>query len=197
MNLSVNHLELPVTIVPDIPMDDDELMRFCAENSLFRIERTNKGELRVMSPAGGGTSNRNGMITRFLFAWAEDDGRGVAFDSSGGFTLPDGAMLNPDGSWVERRRWDALSARDQARFSPICPDFVLELRSPSDRLPELQAKMGQWMDNGAQVGWLIDPFERAVTIYRQGQEPETLVDPTSVQGDGPVAGFELVMNRIW
>ena len=197
MNFDVKGLELPIMIIPSVPMDDDELFRLCAENSSLCIERTSRGELRIMSPAGSGTSHTNGAINFYLYGWAEEDGRGLAFDSSGGFTLPDGAMLNPDGSWVQKVRWERLSESDQGRFAPICPDFVIELRSPSDRLGELQMKMEQWTANGAQVAWLIDPIERAVTIYRAGEETERLVDPTSVQGTGVIAGFELVMSKIW
>ena len=197
MNFSVNSLELPVTIIPAEPMDDETLLRFCAENDVLRIERTNKGELKVMSPAGGGTGERNAEIIGQLRNWARADGRGAFFDCNTGFSLRDGAMLCPDGAWIERRRWMALTEAERSRFAPICPDFVIELRSRTDSLTELKAKMEQWIANGAEVAWLIDPTDRSVTIYRQGEAPEMLIDPSSVQGNGPVLGFELVMSWVW
>ena len=106
-------------------------------------------------------------------------------------------MRAPDAAWVERSRWEALTEGQQSSFAPVCPDFVIELRSPSDKLPQAKEKMVQWIANGAEVAWLIDPIEKAVTIYRPGDEPEHLAHPTSVQGTGPIAGFELVMSRIW
>lgn len=178
-------------------MTDDELLRFCAANDGLRVERDANGEILVMTPAGSSTSKMNSRITRLLDAWAEEDGRGVAFDSNGGFTLPDGSMRAADAAWVALSRWNALSVADQSRFAPICPDFVIELRSPSDNLLDLQTKMLQWIANGAQLAWLIDPIEQAVIIYRPGHQPEFHNHPTSVQGDGVMAGFELVMARIW
>jgi Uma2 family endonuclease len=197
MNFALSEIELPVRLRFDRPMTDDELMRFCAVNDVLRVEREPNGEILVMTPAGSGTGRINIRIGRFLAEWAESDGRGVAFDSSAGFTLPDGSMRNPDAAWMLSHRWNELSDRDQNRFAPICPDFIIELRSPSDKLPELQAKMEQWIANGAEVAWLIDPIEKSVTIYRPGDQPEHLAQPTSVQGTGPIAGFELVMSRIW
>jgi Uma2 family endonuclease len=139
----------------------------------------------------------NVRIGRLLDEWAEADGRGIVTDSNGGYTLPDGSMLAPDAAWVSNERWQALSDEDQARFALICPDFVIELRPPSDKLPDLHAKMEQWIANGAEVAWLIDPIEKSVTIYRPGDQPEHLPHPTSVQGTGPIAGFELLLSRIW
>jgi Uma2 family endonuclease len=197
MNFALNEIELPVRLRYERPMTDDELMRFCADNDVLRVEREPNGEILVMTPAGSGTGRINIRIGRFLDEWAESDGRGVAFDSSAGFTLPDGSMRNPDAAWMLSHRWNALSDKDQSRFAPICPDFVIELRSPSDKLPDLHAKLAQWIANGAEVAWLIDPIEKGVTIYRPGDEPEHLTHPTSVQGTGRIAGFELVMARIW
>ena len=197
MNIDLSEVELPVRLRFERPMTDEELMRFCTANEVLRVEREPNGEILVMTPAGSRTSKMNLRIGRFLDEWAEADGRGVAFDSNGGFTLPDGSMRAPDGAWVELRRWQALSEKQQTGYAPVCPDFVIQLRSPSDRLPDVEAKMEQWIANGARVGWLIDPERRVVTIYRAGQAVEVLEDPSSVQGDGPVAGFELVMARVW
>jgi Uma2 family endonuclease len=150
-----------------------------------------------MTPSNFNTSRINQRIGRILDEWAEADGRGVATDSNGGYTLRDGSMRAPDAAWVANRRWQKLSEKDQNRFAPICPDFVIEIRSPSDGLPELRAKMNAWIANGAEVAWLIDPIDKAVTVYRPGAEPEEHVNPSSVQGTGPIAGFELVLARVW
>ncbi len=172
-------------------------MRFCAENDFLRVERDANGEILVMTPAGSKTSHINSRITRLLDEWAEEDGRGITFDSNGGFTLPDGSMRAADAAWVERKRWDSLSTKEQERFAPLCPDFVIELRSTNDRLPELKAKMKLWIANGAKLGWLIDPEEKTVYVFRPVDSPEVHHRPTSIQGSGIVAGFELVMARIW
>ena len=197
MNLALNEIDLPVRLRLERPMTDDELMRFCAANGVLRVEREPNGEILVMTPANSKTSKMNLRIGRLLDEWAEADGRGIATGPDGGYTLPDTSMRAPDAAWVSNQRWRALSDKDQGRFAPICPDFVIELRSPSDKLADLRAKMEQWTANGAQVAWLIDPIEKAVTIYRPGEQPEHLTHPTSIQGTGPIAGFELVMSRIW
>ena len=197
MNYALAEPQQTVRIRPDNPMSDEELMRFCEDNDIARIERETNGELLLMSAASNRTGRKNAYVTHILTGWAEADGRGYCFDSSTGFTLPDGSMRMPDASWVEAKRWDAMSEADQERFSPICPEFVIEIRSKSDRLKTLQAKMEMWIANGAQVAWLIDPERKVVAIYRPGDSPEVLHEPNSVQGSGPVAGFELVMARVW
>lgn len=197
MAFSLAELPLPVRLRPQVPMTDDELLRFCAANDDLRIERDRNGELIVMTPAGGKTGKKNSDIIIDLGIWNRQGNRGIVFESNTGFTLPDGSMLSPDAAWIERSRWETLSDHDQERFVPICPDFIIELRSPCDGLPELKAKMEQWIANGAQLAWLIDPIEQEVSVYRRGQTPEVHHHPTSVQGDGVLAGFELVMARIW
>jgi Uma2 family endonuclease len=188
---------LPVTLRFDEPMSDDELLRFCADNDLLKVERTCTGEIVLMSPTGSGTGGVNADIIFELVGWNRKFALGIVFDSDTGFTLPDGSMLNPDAAWIARGRWDALSKRDKARFSPLCPDFLIELRSPGDRLAPLRAKMEAWIANGAQLAWLIDPELRQVTVYRPGEVPEMHQDPTSVHGSGCMSGFELVMPQIW
>jgi Uma2 family endonuclease len=197
MSLALNEIELPVRLRPDPPMTDAEFMRFCAANEPLRFEREPDGEILVMTPAGNRTGRKNAYVVQVLGNWSDLDGRGYSFDSSTGFTLPDGSVRSPDASWVLASRWDALTEEDKDRASRLSPDFIIELRSPSDRLRPLQEKMKMWIANGAQVAWLIDPEEKAVTIYRPGDEPEHLAHPTSVQGTGPIAGFKLVMSRIW
>ncbi|WP_184214328.1 Uma2 family endonuclease [Granulicella aggregans] len=179
-------------------MTDEEFLRFCAANNFLRVEREVNGEILVMTPANSRTSRINIQISRFLAEWAEEDGRGVAFDSSGGFTLPDGSMRSPDTAWILRSRWNALSDTQQSSFAPICPDFVIELRSPSDKLLAVRAKMEMWIANGAQVAWLIDPERTEISVYRPEEEsPDFFFDPSSIQGTGVIAGFELIMARIW
>jgi Uma2 family endonuclease len=197
MNFNLAEMPLPLRFRPQTPMSDEELMRFCGANEAVRVERDANGEILVMTPAGSKTSRMNSRITRLLDEWAEEDGRGVAFDSNGGFTLPDGSMRAADAAWVDRTRWDALSARDQERFAPLCPDFVIELRSPNDGLTELKTKMEHWITNGARLGWLIDPENKTVSIHRPGEQAEILTYPSSVQGNGVMSGFELVMARVW
>jgi Uma2 family endonuclease len=195
MNLALNESVLPVRLRFDRPMTDEELMRFCAENDPLRVERNAQGELIVMSPTGSAGGGVETDVTLEFGIWARQDGRGKVFGS--GFTLPDGSVRAADCHWVSWPRWNALSRDDQKRFAPICPEFIIEVRSETDRLPDLQAKMKMWIANGAEVAWLIDPLEKAVTIYRPGDQPEHLAQPTSVQGTGPIAGFELVLARIW
>jgi Uma2 family endonuclease len=187
----------PFRFRPETPMSDEDLIRFCAANDIARVEREVDGEILVMSPAGNRTGRRNAAIVSALDVWAQKDGRGYVFDSSTGFTLADGSMRSPDAAWVEAVRWNALSKEDQNRFSPICPDFLIELRSASDDLAALEIKMERWVANGAQLAWLIDPERQVVAVYCPGNRPEVHHEPSSVQGHGVIAGFELVMERIW
>jgi Uma2 family endonuclease len=197
MNFAIADVPLPIRIRPSAPVSDDELMRFCRANEILRVERDANGELIVMSPAGADSGGKNSDITTDLTVWARRDGRGKVFDSSTGFTLPDGSMRSPDAAWVAYPRWNALSKADQRRFAPICPDFLIELRSPSDSLAELEDKMQQWIANGAQLAWLIDPSRRVVAIYRPGQPASQLQDAEEVHGEGPVKGLILPLTEIW
>src|ERR1700748_1415941 len=187
----------PFRFRPETPMSDEDLMRFCAANDITRVEREVDGEILVMSPAGNRTGRRNAAIISALDTWAQRDGRGYVFDSSTGFNLPDGSMRSPDSAWIESSRWNALSKADQNRFSPICPDFLIELRSQSDDPARLEDKMLMWISNGAKLAWLVDPDRELVTIYRSARKPEILHHPSLVQGDEPIAGFALAMARIW
>jgi Uma2 family endonuclease len=178
-------------------MSDDEFFEFCQLNSWYRIERTAEGDLVIMPPTGGETGNRNFSLTTRFGNWVEADRTGFGFDSSTGFTLPNGAERSPDLAWVERSRWDALTAAERRRFPPLCPDFVVELRSPSDDLEALQAKMEEYLANGARLGWLIDPAERKVHVYRPSAEVVCLEDPKQVSGDPVLPGFVLDLKGIW
>lgn len=187
---------LPLRIRTAVPLSDDELFELCQVNRDLRIERTSDGEIWVMPPTGGETGRQNSSLNVQLGRWSELDGSGVCFDSSTGFLLPNGAERSPDAAWVALTRWQALSAEERAKFPPICPDFVVELRSRSDDLGNLQAKMEEYRACGARLGWLIDPVERRVHIYR-GAEVETLDAPATVAGDPVLRGFVLDLRRIW
>lgn len=182
---------------PALEMDEDQFFEFCRLNEGWRIERSAEGDLEVMVPTGGETSDRNAEITTQLRLWARRDGTGVGFDSNGGFVLPNGAMRSPDASWVRRERLTNLTARQKQRFLPLCPDFVVELRSPSDPLPPIEAKMREYVENGARLGWLVDPVEHVAHVYRLGELVQILERPDSLSGDPILPGFTLDLEPIW
>jgi Uma2 family endonuclease len=197
MNLALADFQLPIRISRDRPITDGELMRLSADSRPLRLERDANGELIVMSPTGSEGGGIETDVALELGIWARVDGRGKVFGSNTGFKLPDSSVRAADAAWVSWQSWNAVSPAERKGYAPICPEFVIEVRSESDRLHELLAKMDQWIANGAEVAWLIDPIDKTLTIYRPGDEPEHLAHPTSVQGTGPIAGFELVMSRIW
>ena len=188
---------LTIRLEPAICMTEEQFGEFCAQNSELRIERTAKGALEIMPPTFIDTGNRNFEAVVELGIWARQDGRGVGFDSSTGFTLPNGAIRSPDASWVLRSRLDALSEEERKGFGHICPDFVIEIRSASDRLSTLQAKMQEYIDNGARLGWLVDPIGRRAYVYRPGAAVEVLDAPQTLSGDPELAGFTLDLSAIW
>ena len=197
MEYSLSSLTLPVRLTPESPMSDEAFLEFSAENDPLRMEREPNGEILVMTPAGSKTGLVNQRIGRFIEEWSERDGRGVTFDSSAGFKMPNGAIRSPDSAWARKERWEALTEAEQDGISPMCPEFVIELVSPKDRLPIVRKKMLEWIANGAELAWMIDPKRRAVEVFRAGMVPEVWENPTSVQGTGCVRGFELVMGRVW
>ena len=188
---------LSLKLRPVVRLSDDEFFEFCQLNRDLRIERNAGGGITIMPPAGGETSDRNSEINMQLRLWAKRDGTGVTFDSSGGFVLPNEAMLSPDAAWVSRDRFEALTAEQRTKFPPLCPDFVIELRSPTDSLPVLRSKMQEYIDNGARLGWLIDPREGQVHVYRPGSPVEFLQQPQNVSADPVLPGFTLDMADIW
>ena len=198
MQLVLDDVEAHAPIVLHPPrMNDDEFYAFCQRYPNFRIERTAKGEVIIMPPTGGETSYRNSDLTRQLANWANRDKRGKAFDSNVEFILPSGAARSPDASWVLRSRLDKLTKLQKRKFLPLCPDFVVELTSPTDRLKQVKTKMREWMENGAQLAWLLDSDRATAYIYRPGQEPEELVNPPKLAGESPVKGFTLNLTDIW
>jgi len=180
-----------------IKLTDEQFAQLCRANPELRLELTAKQELVITPPAGSETGRCNGRITYLLIAWAKKDGTGISFDSSTGFTLPNGAIRSPDASWVKREKWEALSKDQREGFAPLCPDFVIELRSRTDLLSDLQARLQEYIDNGARLGWLIDPRDKRVYVYRPGQSVEVWDDPVSVSGDPVLLGFELPMSELW
>lgn len=180
-----------------LQLSDDELFELCGRNPELRIERTAQGNLVVMTPAGGASGHRNFKLTGALALWVERDGTGVGFDSSTGFLLPNGAMRAPDAAWVLHSRLARLSTQAKEKFLPLCPDFAIELRSPSDRLSDLQAKMEEYRANGTRLGWLLDPKERRVYVYRPGRPIEVLEHVPAVSGDPELPGFILQLEPIW
>ncbi len=187
------------TLTLQIPsqLTERRFIQLCRANPELRLERSAHGELILMSPTGSETGARNTHLTGQLWWWNEQTGLGKVFDSSTGFHLPDGADRSPDAAWVSRERWAALSRRQRRSFAPLCPDFVVELRSPSDDLASLQAKMLEYLANGARLGWLIDTTARQVTVYRSGREPELYAAPKSLSGEEVLPGFVLQLGQIW
>lgn len=182
---------------PTEELTDDDFFALCQENRDLQIERTKEGELIIMPPTGGEAGIRNAKLISRFGEWAERDGSGQSFDSSTGFLLPDRAVRSPDLSWLLNHRWNALSEKDKEQFPPLCPDFVVELRSKTDSLKKLQDKMEEYIANGAQLGWLIDPIERKVHIYGPGVAAEVLDNPETVSGEPLLKGFALDVRTLW
>jgi len=178
-------------------MTDDRFIQFCQVNPDWRLERTAEGDIVIMPPAFPETGYRNLDLGAQLFQWTRRDRTGRAFDSSTGFKLPDGAILSPDASWISKARFARLSKPKRQKFWQICPDFVVELRSSTERLSVLQDKMKEYMANGAHLGWLIDPLTREVHVYRPRGEVRRLKNPRTVSGDPVLRGFILDLTEIW
>jgi Uma2 family endonuclease len=191
MSFVISDEYLPAVLTAK-PMTDEEFLELCAQHPDLFFEMTADGQLIVTAPTQILTGARNQTIGGELYVWAKKDGRGIAFDSSTGFVLPNGARRSPDASWVPVSR-----VSDAELFGHFCPDFVIELKSKTDSLKALKEKMQEYMANGAQLGWLIDPVRRTVTIYRPDTPPETQTDINSISGEGPVATFTLDLTRVW
>ncbi|WP_201766573.1 Uma2 family endonuclease [Picosynechococcus sp. NKBG15041c] len=176
---------------------DEQFFQLCQQNKNFRFERNAQGDLAIMSPTGGETSNRNIELSYQLQAWNRHTKLGMAFDSSGGFILPNGAMRSPDAAWIPLARWDTLEPEAKTRFLPLCPDFVVELLSPTDSLPRTQAKLQEFIDNGTRLGWLINRATHQVEVYRPDQPVETLELPEFLNGETVLPDFQLDLSTIW
>ena len=178
----------------------DELFEaLSVANPVLRLERTSRGDLEIMAPAGAQSSSRNLQLTYQIANWSAHAGRGlgIAFDSSLGSILPNTAIRGPDAAWITQARWDALTPEQREKYLDFCPDFVAELRSPSDRMNKLREKLREYIANGARLGWLIDPKSRTVEVYRPGRAVEVLAQPATLSGEDVLPGFVLDLNKIW
>lgn len=181
----------------ELQMSDEQFYQFCQNNPTWTIERSAAGEILIMSPTGAETGGYNFDLITQLGIWTRRDGRGKGFDSSTGFRLPNGAVRSPDAAWVLKSRWETISPKDRQGFPLLCPDFVLELRSPTDLLATLQDKLQEYIANGAQLSWLIDPVEGQVLVYRPDQAVEVLNTPAKLAGDPVLKGFVLDLQDFW
>jgi Uma2 family endonuclease len=187
---------ITLNLEPVIHLSAEQFIQLCYANPDAKLELTTAGELVVMSPTGGESGSRNLKLSQRLGNWTDSDGTGIAFDSSSMFELSSLAFRSPDASWISLARWNALSDDQKKTFPPLCPDFVVELRSPSDSLPDLRDKMQEYIDNGALLGWLLDPMRKVVEIYRPGQPPEVFQNPSQLSGEDILPGFVLDLQGI-
>lgn len=178
-------------------LNEEDFEQFCYDNRDMRIELTKEGDLIVMPPTGGETGIRNFSLIVQFGTWVEMDGTGYGFDSSTLFTLPNGAKRSPDLSWIKQERWEALPEKERKKFSAICPDFVVELRSETDSLKTLQDKMKEYIENGVLLGWLIDPIKKKIYVYHPDEDVKELENPETVSGEPLLKGFTLNMQKIW
>lgn len=182
---------------PVLDMDQDQFFEFCQQNRDLRIERTKERELEIMPPTGGETGSRNFLLGHLFAEWVLRDGTGAGFDSSTGFILPNDATRSPDVAWIPHKRLTQLTDEQKRGFIPLCPDFVIELNSTTDRLSTLQEKMREYIDNGTRLGWLIDPEDNQVRVYRPQKDVELLDGASEVSGTPELPGFVLNLTRIW
>jgi Uma2 family endonuclease len=191
-NIAVN---VPPTV--SLTLTHEQFIELARANGDLRLERAATGHLIIMPPTGSETGNKNADLSGQLWLWNRQTQQGVVFDSSTGFHLPNGSDRSPDAAWIRQDRWDAIASAEQQGFAPICPDFVLELRSPADNLAPLQAKMREYQDNGARLGWLIDRSHQTVEIYRRDREVEVLERPATLAGEDILPGFVLDLAVVW
>ena len=196
MELHTIPLHSPLELT--LELTDEQFFQLCIDNRDLRFERTASGGLIIMPPTGSETGNFNMDLSYQLQSWSRQNKHlGIAFDSSTGFKLPDGTDISPDAAWIRRDRWDALTAEEKKKFAPICPDFVVELRSTTDSLEKLRAKMKVYVKNGARLGWLLDRKNRKVEISRQGSDVEILDSPATLSGEDVLPGFVLDLTDIF
>jgi Uma2 family endonuclease len=191
------NIPLKLQMSPAIDMTDEQFFAFCQQNRDYRIERNATGEITIMPPTGSETGNRNFDLIVQLGIWTRQNGTGIGFDSSAGFTPPNGAMKSSDAAWIKLEKWHTLTPEQQQKFAPICPDFIIELRSPSDNLQPLKDKLQEYIDNGVSLGWLIDRKNRKVYIYRPNSEVECLDNPATLSGESILPEFVLQLSTIW
>lgn len=188
---------LVLQMSPAIEMTDEQFFTFCQQNRNYQIERTATGEITIMPPTGSETGNRNFDLIVQLGIWTRQNGTGIGFDSSTGFTLPNGSIKSSDAAWIKLEKWQNLTPEQQQKFAPICPDFIVELRSPSDNLESLKDKLQEYIDNGTSLGLLIDRKNRQVYIYRPNSQIECLDNPSTINCQPVLPGFILDLSTIW
>jgi Uma2 family endonuclease len=188
---------LTLNIPPSVNLTDEQFYQLCVANQYWKLELSAKGELIIMPPTGGSTGNRNSELNLELGLWNRQQKLGIVFDSSTCFQLPNEAKLSPDAAWIPLIKWQTLTPEQQDKFPPLCPDFIVELRSPSDSLKDLREKMQDYINNGSRLGWLINRQNRQVEIYRSGKEPEILDNPTTLSGEEVLLNFILDLSVIW
>ena len=194
--MNIGTINFPSPLKLTINLTDEQFWQLCQRNREYRFELNDRGDLIIMSPTGSDTGRRNIKITTQLEIWNSKHKLGIAFDSSTGFKLPNGAKRSPDASWIKLNRWNSLTTEEQEQFAPICPDFVVELRSKTDALKPLQEKMQEYLDNGAKLGWLIDYQNQQVEIYRVNQPVEIVNSPSSLSGEKVLPNFTLNLTEI-
>ncbi len=195
--VDADYLPVVLHFQPTMKLSDEQFFDLCQVNRELRIERNEYGELIIMPPAGSETGDRDSEINMQLRIWAKRDGTGKAFGSSAGFTLPNGAVRSPDAAWLRMSKWNALTAKQRKKFAPVCPDFVIELRSPTDGLATLKEKMLGYRANGVEMGLLVDSEERRVYVYRRNRKTRILENPETVSCDPVLPGFVLDLREIW
>ncbi len=186
-----------INLDPIVKLTREQFYELCAANPELKLERNANGELVIMSPTGGETGTWNSDITIDLGIWNRQTATGKTFDSSTGFSLPRGSDRSPDAAWIPIEKWNALTTAQRKKFLPLCPDFVIELLSPTDSWIKGLAKMQEYQDNGCRLGWLIDPESKRVAIFRLGQPIEILEAPVSLSGEDVLLGFVLNLENIW
>ncbi|MDY6900911.1 MAG: Uma2 family endonuclease [Cyanobacteriota bacterium] len=194
MNTSLINPESTLQLTIDLT--DEQFWQLCQKNQEWKFERTASGELLIMSPTGGETGNRNIEIAYQLQGWSRKNNLGKAFDSSTGFKLPNGADRSPDASWIRIEKWESLTKEQRRKFLPLCPDFVIELRSPTDSLKKIREKMQEYIENGIRLGWLINVEAKQVEIYRPGKDVEILENPKTLSGEDVLPGFLFDLTTI-
>ena len=188
---------ITLNLQPTIELTDEQFALICSTNRDLRLERTATGELVIMPPTGGETGKRNSSINAQLWLWNQQNQLGEVFDSSTGFKLPNGSTRSPDAAWIKKERWESLTSEQQKKFIPLCPDFLIELRSKSDSLSELQQKMQEYLDNGLVIGWLIDPQNKKVEVYKSNCPVEVISHPVSLSYENALSGFTLNLKDIF
>ncbi|MBI2149283.1 MAG: Uma2 family endonuclease [Acidobacteria bacterium] len=182
--------------VKSLRLTDDQFLRLCADNRDFRFELTAEGELIIMPLPGSKTGWREGKVFQRLANWTERDATGICFGPDTGFKLPNGATRGPDAAWMPLDAWKRFTAEQQEKLVAVCPYFVVEVRSPSDALAQLQEKMQEYKENGARLGWLLDPFEKRVYLYRPGRDAECVENPGNLSGEDVLPGFQFNFQEI-